>query len=649
MISRRASETVSRLEGDDSEARKLRGMSIEDIEKRMASLAELAKEVPGDGSVVVSLYSYYMGKAGGDSAYYDKAREVVGAAVEAVPENVSYRQMLLVLNEPDPNSISPERAGEIQIAAWQQIPDVYQRSMGLAKYLHNRAQGKRDSDAEGMKADLEEGLKYYDAALAERKNDIDALNGKFNVMIIQEKWDRARDVMAKVRGLDEVEGMRLESYLAAAQEKWTDAAAGFERYLDRRPIDARAHASLARVYEQMDERAKAISSAESAARLDRFNVDSNFLLVSLIHQDNVRRYGENLEALSLEDLQRILRPLDAIGVINPGHIGALHLRRVYYPYYMKALSRLLKAQRFSDAQREAIEKQIAMAYQSVLNTCKVFIANEPENARNWLYMVEAMRRYAEIQDTRSAEDKVYAEIDKVFKQAIALYPDSSDLATSYAIYLRDRGEVGLAREALEATLDKSEGENRVTAAVKLAAFHLEEGNLDSAEKVLRITLESMPDSTQLKMALAELMLRRGKAEEAVALAEEIRAVEESGRVLAFEIDILRQIGQMDRARELLTTLREKYADMPQAKLLSAQIALQDGNYAEARGYADELLVDGSGPGAEQAYQLKAEALYFEGKLDDALACLDSLREKAGPDSTVGRFAAFAGTVAFTPL
>ena len=116
----------------------------------MVAFEELAKETPGDPTIVSPLFTFYIGEAGNDSTYYDKARLLLDAAIEVDPDNLDFKHKRAVLDEPDPRNVDSDRWQEIRLGILRTIEDPFGREFRLGLFHAGLGDEKAKAALAGM-------------------------------------------------------------------------------------------------------------------------------------------------------------------------------------------------------------------------------------------------------------------------------------------------------------------------------------------------------------------------------------------------------------------------------------------------------------------------------------------------------------------
>lgn len=146
---------------------------------------------------------------------------------------------------------------------------------------------------------------------------------------------------------------------------------------------------------------------------------------------------------------------------------------------------------------------------------------------------------------------LYREALDAYARSLQEAPDVVEVRVSYASLLVDLGMADKAVEILDPALDLgSEGLRvRALALAQLAARDPE--LLDSAEKAIRAAIEAEQYDPNLNLALAQVLQRMGRSEEAEELVAELReGLPENTRLMVLHAGLLRSLGHREEAVEL---------------------------------------------------------------------------------------------------
>jgi tetratricopeptide (TPR) repeat protein len=146
---------------------------------------------------------------------------------------------------------------------------------------------------------------------------------------------------------------------------------------------------------------------------------------------------------------------------------------------------------------------------------------------------------------------LYREALDAYARSLEEAPDVVEVRVSYASLLVDLGMADKAVEILDPSLDLgSEGLRvRALALAQLAARDPEV--LDSAEQAIRAAMEAEQYDPNLNLALAQVLQRMGRSEEAEELVAELReGLPENTRLMVLHAGLLRSLGRREEAVEL---------------------------------------------------------------------------------------------------
>ncbi|NHZ79924.1 tetratricopeptide repeat protein [Massilia sp. CCM 8695] len=186
------------------------------------------------------------------------------------------------------------------------------------------------------------------------------------------------------------------------------------------------------------------------------------------------------------------------------------------------------------------------------------------------------------------ERKRYAQARDVLAEALAQYPDDSDLLYGSALldYLTDRRDA--ARATLHSVLGSSPG--HVAARSLLATLYQDSEELPAAEAMLLDLLKEYPESGHLYARYAMLMYRTMHLDKAQALAHEALRLEpddELALIACMMGDLIE--GRRSAGQERLSVMMSRHPEsLSTARMLITHL-VQRGKYRAAKRIAIELL------------------------------------------------------------
>ena len=147
---------------------------------------------------------------------------------------------------------------------------------------------------------------------------------------------------------------------------------------------------------------------------------------------------------------------------------------------------------------------LAKIHNEVVQSCKYLISREPDNAKNTIMLAKAHYLYSRAATDDQQREQLWADAEKVFKQAIEKEPDSVELVSEYGNFLRNTGRTGQDEKLLQDMIEQNSGEIKYEAMVRLSNLYARQGQIKRAIEVLEEALKEFKDKRQSVIMLAEL-------------------------------------------------------------------------------------------------------------------------------------------------
>jgi len=632
--------------GEKEEFRILQARSLDTEAERLAASTALSLENPSNLNLVNMLYTFYISEGTKDPSAYEQARKVIDAALAVSPENLSLQQMRGILSEPDPGAVTEERKREISLGVINAIADPLEKSREQGQFFlnqgfENQARGNEDQ----AKKDFELAKKELTAAARLAPEDQAIQISLFRTALAQKDWPTAKNLVGTISGKDPVLGLSVEADLNIAQENWEAVARVLERYLQERPVSAQGHANLAQAYIQLaiqkqkenaDKDAelyfsKAQEQARESFRQDSQNIRTMNLLASLIHQGNEQKGLENLGMAEITEMVSLVeKALD----LNLSNEMMIRLGAIYYPLWTKSQSESLAAQKMDEQTRKSLNEKVSRIREKSISITRSLTSQNPQQAENWQLLAQLVYQYSQQEPDPGLQDKMLAEVDKIYQDGMAANPNSPQLAAAYGEFLRKIGKEEKAEDTLLDMIAKSEGAEKIQAQLNLAAVYYRHREFSQARKVVEDILQTEEKNVAALRMQSGILLQEGDYEAALDVYQKLRQIDDQEDLAAGQIEALLALGQVEEAEGLLQEMQKKYPDYMGTQLLSARVELRKANYAAAIAYADQALQ--SNENNIQAYLLKAQAQYYDQQLSPALETLKVLRARVPAENSVGR-------------
>lgn len=624
-----AREVVNKLEGDNKKIRLFRAMVKENIEERIAALREIERSDPGDSMVVKSLVNYHYAHRGEGEHHFKEARDIVAQALKVKPDNMAFQRMQLTLSEPDPNRITFDRSEEIALQVMEKIKDPFKKKYRLALHyedmsLKSRSKGDDEAADKGMEKAK---ILYAEAAKIE-KEGTRAKNSLFKMALRQKDWAKAEDLLKDLRQKDSLSGMLAESDLEIARENWSRAMEILENVLEMRPISVNGHLNLARVYRALGQDENAIEQARIAVSQDYTSIPALLLEAGLLHA-RVQRTGQ------FDDLMIILSLARDILEIEPGNIKATQLDIFYTPMQIKLLSRQIQKIQYDDEKAAKYQVHLEELKDRMVRGSTYLIKRKPNEIKNWIMLANYFYDgFVNAQD-RDEQMRFLKQGDNVYQSAINQNPKSALLIMTFEEYLQKTGRGGGGMKLLTNLISETSGAEKYEAMLRLSSLYKNGGNSDQAVSILQELLKEDPQHVTARYELADLYSKKNQYDKSVEMFAKLHEERpDHDMILTHYIEDLLDAGRLEEAQPLVAKMKEKHPQDIKADLLSAKLALRNTNYAEAAAYADKALA--KDPSSRLGYLMKADALFYDNRLEEAELALKELRGMESDDSNLGR-------------
>ena len=613
--------------------RGLLAQAQEKLEDRVKAYEQLVGEEPAEKNLVASLFEYYLKEGVKDAGYYDKGRLLIKKALEAEGENFEFQEMQLILQEPDPNNISPERMRQIMLTVLGKIGDSYEREVSLGRYYQQGAGDVgKGQDKTGVANYREKAKEHFEAALKVRPDDMAATAGLFDLAIGQEDWATAEKLLGTVGAKDKVVGLLFEGNLKAARGQWDDAANRLEGYLQERPVSYTARGTLARIYQRMGRVEKAIEQARMAVKQNAANIGVNRLLVTLLHQ---RNQETGIDSLSLAQIQETIAAANRLLFLNPADLSIARLKVIYYPVWITHQVTQLKSEgAVTETAKIEMQERIEQVFQEAVNICRRIISREPSEVSSWRILGSLFYQHSQQVGDQQRRKELLQQGAQVYEEGLRQNPGSGELAEAYAGFLLEAGKGEAAERLMSQAMEGKTDEEKREAQLRLAQQYMYQKAYERAKHLIDGVLETEPDNRSASLLLAELYVQVKNYRDAILWYGKIRQREDSEQLMARHTELLLNTGQIEAVSKLLSEMEQKYPDYMGIGILRCRQEMYNGNYAAAVAYADRVLEKDAGNQA--GCLLKSEALYYDQRYREALDCITGLRDTVSKDDNTGR-------------
>lgn len=566
----------------------------------------------------------------------DRARRLVDRFSQAFPDSATVLVYKQILSEPDPIKVTQQRLKEVEEQALSSTADPMLRALKLGIF-HRRYnelekaanQFKKAFDMSLSQEHLPEGPAFERTKLA-ANHYLDMAIGKQNWMLAEEIVKTAR-----TKNLDGCQGQVFATRLALAKGEYKDALVQANECLKQKPIFSHGYMLRSYIHAALENEHAAMEDIRTAATLNPLDGTIARGLASALYRRN-QKLGNNVSNIQVTETKDAL--LRAIA-LNPNDLG---LRSLYADYI--APIEPLKAVAI---RQDLLEADPSLENILLLGKLATEVAEKQDDPQNKQAMFNiagsAFKQAKQMAPTDKRVLYYYAEYFRTMgqeEQAKTLLQESDDQTLLWDHYLqagqyedarkvltelyesgaRDsgvlRGLLVIAEEIADKEgvkqyseeLIKSEDtlENNLT---QIQAF-LRVGLVKQAEHKLQSFKEKYPNEPRSQLLQAWLVMRQGKLDEALDLANQnLQSDPENpvawrlrGEIQFFREDFGKAISDLKKSKLL--------ADEPVTRISLAKTYLRMKRYGDAITELRNVL---NAPGAPVEARLLLDHIYLQSK------------------------------------
>jgi len=463
-----------------------------------------------------------------------KAESLINNYAMVHPNSINASMYKLMLAEPSPANVPPERYNQIAVKAFESIKEPIQSGQALGQFYKMQGQN-------------EQAIEYYQKVLQIAPDNPDALTGLFEIAIAQKDFSRAQKLAetARKNNIDLCDGEFFKAQLAFAKEEYQNAIDRINNCLEKKPVFSRAYLIRSQAYSAMGREDDAIEDAKKARSLNPSDSYISRNLAYLLYNRN-KKLGD---AVTPDQITETRSALESAIRTNPTDVG---LQNFY-------------AQFISSTEPD---RAIAISQQ---------LQKAGPTADNSLQLGNVAMMAAQQSRSQSQKDTFNAIAQDAYKKAYELAPNDTRIQRTYAEFLRNNGKPDEAEKILAGQDDL------------LWRLYIRSGRIDDAQKILAKLYEANPEDVNSLQGL--LMVSRQKNDRAGVLkySAELVKVDKSLDSQIIQIESYLETGLADEAQDKLASLLEKYPDEPRAIFLQAWQIAKQGKLAEALQLANRNL------------------------------------------------------------
>jgi tetratricopeptide (TPR) repeat protein len=478
-----------------------------------------------------------------------KAATFVNNYLVIHPNSVSASMYKVILAEPSPVNVPPERLEQITSQVFGAMKDPIRSGIGLGQYYQQRDK-------------KEEAAKCYDKVLQIAPDNNDAIIGLFDIAISEKNFSRAQEIAetARKNNIDSCGGELFKARLAFARGEYQTAIERTNNCLEKRPVFSQAYLLRSQAYSAIGKESDAIDDAKKAYS---FSPVDSYVARNLAYM----LYNRNQKLGDTATVEQIAETRNALEVAIRANPMDNNLKSFYAQFISS-----------SEPDRAiAISQQLQKAMPTVDNS---------------LRLASLAFRLAQQSRVQSQRDVYNTIAMDAYKKAYELAPNDSRVIAAYTEYLRSNGKSDEAEKILTNRDDL------------LWRFYVRSGKMDEAQKELDKLYKANPEDINTIKGL--LYVSRSKNDQAGVLkySDNLLKIDKSLDNQIAQIESYLEVGLADEAQTKLASVREKYPDEPRALFLQTWQIAKQGKLDEALKLANrDLELDKSNP---RAWRLRGQ-------------------------------------------
>ena len=471
----------------------------------------------------------------------DKAHKLVESFLIEYPNSVNIKLYQLMLAEPNPANVPPERLEQLTVKAIESLNDPVRRLFLLGQSY----QSKRQND---------QAVEYYQQVLRLEPNNSLAIASLFDIAISNQDFKQAETLaeIARQNNSDLCEGEFFKARLAFARKEYQETIERINNCLEKRPVFSQAYLLRSQANTAIEKESDAIDDIKKAYNLNPLDSAITKNLAFLL-------YSRNQKLGASASVDQLAEARDAIGMAIRASPTDLNLQSFYAEYIIDA-----------DPQRAiAICQRIQKVKPTVENS--LILGNLASKMMG--------------QTTVETQKNVYLSMaEDAYKKAYELAPQDTRVLMAYSEFFRVTGR-------------ESEGGKLLAGQDNLLwRFYFRSGKTEDAQQILEKLYEANPQDVNTIRGL--LLISRNKNDQAGTLkySAELLKVDKSLDSQIIQIESYLEAGLADEAKVKLESLREKYPNEPKVIFLQTWLLARQGKTEDALKLANRNLeVDKDNP------------------------------------------------------
>ena len=464
----------------------------------------------------------------------DKSKKLVEDFLLIHPNSVNIRLYRLMLAEPAPANVPPQRVDQLTVKAMESLDEPLRRASLLGQFY--QIGGQKDKAVE-----------YYQQVLQLEPNNTLAIAGLFDIATSNNDFKQAEKMAetARQNNIDRCEGEYFKARLAFVKKEYQTALERINNCLEKRPIFSQAYLLRSQINTALEKESDAIDDIKKAYSLNPLDKAITRNLAFLLYNRN-RKFGASA---SPDQLTEARTALEAAIRSNPADYGI----QSFYAEYIGD----------TDPQRAiAICQQIQKIRPSVENS---------------LVLGKLALKAAE-QNKVKAQKSVYLSVaEDAYKKAGELAPQDTRVLLGYSEFLKVTGRTDEAEKLLADQNDL------------LWRFYIRAGKLDEAQRLLTQIYESNPKDVNIVRGLILVSKNKGDHANVLKYTDDLLKIDNSVENQIIGVEAYLEEGRVDDAQARLDSLTERYPDDPRAVLLRSLCLARQGKLEDSLKLANKYL------------------------------------------------------------
>ncbi len=519
----------------------------------------------------------------------DQAEELINRFLDKFPENAAAMVYKLILAEPNPAQVAPQRIRQIEEKVLSGIADPVRREVQYGIFY--RGYDDLENAITHLKKAIDIGAKKEPIAESVLKHVTLAVDHLFDITLETKNWKLGEEVVETARraNLDDCQGNFFAARLSVARGDFKEALVKADECLKQKPVFSYGFMLRSRIYAELGNDHASMDDLRRAAAFNPMDGTIARISANALYLRN-QKLGANVSAVQVNEAKDAL--LRAIS-LNPGDLGLLSL----YADYI-ADSEPLRA--------IAIRQDLQQAN---------------PNMENALLLGKLATDVAVKETDPKAKDALLAIAGTAFEWARKTDPKDKRMLYYYAEYFRLRGQGDEARKLLEESQDEK----------LLWDHYFQAGQYEDAGRVLEQLYEKGTKDSGILRGLLMVAEKTSDRDAVKKYSDDLVSLENTADNNLTQINSFLRAGLIKEAEYKLQSFKEKYPNDPRTLLLQGWLAMRKGQLDNALELTNQNLQ--MNPDSAAAWRLKGEINLRREDFDNAIGNLRKSKQLSDDPAT----------------